>query len=71
MTLRDKDPPKMLLSSLSVGYLQLGRQRTHKRNSCFPSETLLEKTKFSFASGYQLEMVSGLGMRACVHFFQL
>ena len=29
---------------------------------CFPSETPLEKTKFSFASGYQLEIASGLGM---------
>ena len=28
----------------------------------FPSETPLEKTTFSFASGYQLEMASELGM---------
>lgn len=28
----------------------------------------MEKTKLSFASGYQLERVSGLGMESCVHF---
>ena len=27
-----------------------------------PNETPLEKTKFSFVSGYQLEIASGLGM---------
>jgi hypothetical protein len=36
------------------------------------SETPLDKTKFSFASCYQLEIASGLGMGACVHFsFQM
>jgi hypothetical protein len=29
---------------------------------CFLSEILLEKMKFSFACGYQLEIASGLGM---------
>lgn len=33
---------------------------------CMPTGILLEKTHFSFASGCQLEMDSGLGMRACV-----
>ena len=32
---------------------------------CFPSEMPLEETKFSFASGYQLEMTSQLGMGMC------
>lgn len=35
---------------------------------CFPSETPLEKINFSFASGYQLEIASGLGMEAYIHF---
>jgi hypothetical protein len=29
---------------------------------CFPSETSLEETKFSFSGGYQLEIASGEGM---------
>jgi hypothetical protein len=29
---------------------------------CIQSETQLNKTNFSFASGYQLEIASGLGM---------
>ena len=41
------------------------------RGVCFSSETPLEETKFSFVSGYQLELVSGLGMGACIHFFLL
>lgn len=38
---------------------------------CFPDETPLEKIKFSFEDGYQLEISSGLGMGTCAHFFQL
>ena len=38
------------------------------RIASFPSETPLEKTKCSFASGYQLEIASGLGMEVCAHF---
>lgn len=38
--------------------------------ACIPNETLLEKTYFSFVSGYQLEIGSGLGKRFCVHFSQ-
>lgn len=34
----------------------------------FPGETLWEKINFSLASGYQLEIVSGLCMGACVSF---
>ena len=33
------------------------------RIASFPSETPLEKTKCSFASGYQLETASGLGVK--------
>lgn len=37
---------------------------------CILGETFLEKTKFSFASGYQLETVPGLEMIGdCFHFF--
>jgi hypothetical protein len=32
------------------------------RVACFPNETSLEKTNFSFASGYQLKIASGLRM---------
>lgn len=35
---------------------------------CISSETPLEKTILSFASGYQLEIASWLGIGACVHF---
>lgn len=34
--------------------------------ACFPRESLLEKTTFSFPSGYPLEIAFGLGMAACV-----
>lgn len=43
----------------------------HLRVVCLPSETPLDKTKVAFPSGYQLETASGLGIRTCVHFFQL
>lgn len=32
---------------------------------CLPSESLLEKTNFLLASGYQLEIASGLGWSVC------
>lgn len=35
---------------------------------CFPGESPLEDTKFSFVSGYVLEISSGLGMVACIQF---
>jgi hypothetical protein len=38
---------------------------------CFPCETPLKEDKFSFTSSYTLETASGLGVVACVHFFQL
>lgn len=39
---------------------------------CFPNEVSFEETKFSFSSGYQLGIASGLGMDAYIHFsFQL
>jgi hypothetical protein len=36
--------------------------------ACRSSETALEKTNFSFASSYQLEIASELGMKGCVYF---
>lgn len=45
------------LSSFSVGHLLWSSCSTLKRN--FISETPLEKTKFSFANGYALEIASG------------
>jgi hypothetical protein len=53
--------------SFFVGHLQLDMQPA-LGSSLFPHETPLEKTKFSLASGYQLNIASGLGMEACVHF---
>lgn len=38
--------------------------------ACIPIEIPLKKTNFSFASGYQLEIASGLGMGAGVHISQ-
>lgn len=38
---------------------------------CFPSETPVEKTQFSFASGYWLEIASELGMGLCLFFLSL
>jgi hypothetical protein len=35
---------------------------------CFSTDTPLEETKLSFANGYQLEAVSGLGIEAHDHF---
>jgi Na+-transporting methylmalonyl-CoA/oxaloacetate decarboxylase gamma subunit len=35
---------------------------------CFPSETPWEKTKFSFAHGFQLNIASGLGIGADIYF---
>lgn len=34
----------------------------------FPSESTLDKQKFSFVSGYQLEIASGLDVGAYIHF---
>lgn len=39
------------------------------RMVCVPSETPSEKTRLSFDSGHQLEIESGLGKWACVHFY--
>lgn len=38
---------------------------------CFPSETPLEKRKFSFASSCPLVVASGLGIETCIYFFQV
>lgn len=61
MALRDKEPSKSPRSSFVLAAycwahsLPLGAV-------CFPRETPLKKTNFSFASGYQLMVASGLGM---------
>jgi hypothetical protein len=57
----------MPLSLLPVDHLLLGITLPLKV-VCFSNETALEKTKISFASGYQLEIASGLEMETCVHF---
>lgn len=41
----------------------------HLKIVCFPSDTPLEKTKFPFASGCQLETTSELWMEASAHFY--
>jgi hypothetical protein len=54
------------LSSFSVG-ISSWAHSLPLRAVCFPSESPLEETNFSFASVYQLEMASELGTGACVH----
>lgn len=56
----------MPLSSFSVDHLLVDVKPTLR--VFFSSETSLEETKFSFASGYQLERAAELGMEACMHF---
>lgn len=50
----------MPLNSFCVGHLQLG-WGLPLRVVCVASETPLRKTIFPFASGYRLEIASGLG----------
>lgn len=59
--LRNKEPPKILLSSFSIGDLLL--DPTHKKWSVFPLRLPWRKLTFSFASVSLLEIDSGLGMR--------
>lgn len=63
MPLWDKKTPEVPLSLFSVGHLLLGL------HTLFPSETPLEKIKFPFVSGYQLEVACVLGIGVCAHFF--
>lgn len=67
-TLLDMEPPKMPLSSFSVGHLPLGMQLPFRVFFFFSSKTPLEKIKFSFVSAYQLEIAFGIGIRVCVQF---
>ena len=58
-------PPKIQLTSVSIDYLLLG--------ICYPLEWVILSLKLSwrnlhFASGFQLDIASALGMGACVHF---
>lgn len=57
----------MPLSSFSVDHLLLDTQPTLE-SRWFSSETPLEETEFLFASGYQLERASGLGIWISFHF---
>lgn len=61
-----KEPLKLPLSSFRVDHL-LRTWGLAFSMVCIPSETLLEKTKFSFANSYQWEESSGLGIGGCVH----
>lgn len=65
MTLRDEEPSKMPFSSFSDDHLLLDMQPSLKC-SFFPQWDSLEETKLSSASGYQLEVASGLQIGACV-----
>lgn len=65
----NKKLPKMLLS-FSVGPVLLSMHPT-LRVLCFPSEILLEKTKFSLVAGYQLEAASALEIVTFVGLFFL
>lgn len=55
----------MNLSSFSTGYLLLAMSLS-VRVLCFPRKTPLQKNKFSFASGNQMEIPCGVGIRAYV-----
>lgn len=60
MTLRENEPLKISANSSVddwVGQLLLGVQSILMNS--FPSETLLEETKFLLASSYLLEMLPG------------
>lgn len=57
----DKESPWMPLSSFCVGHLLLVMRPALKSGVC-PQWDLLERTNFSFISGYQVETTSGLGL---------
>lgn len=63
----DKEPLNIPLSFFFVAHPLLGTGLL-LRVVYFPSELSLEKTKFSLANGYQLEIASGLGMGTFVPF---
>jgi hypothetical protein len=67
MTIWDREHPTMPLRSYPFAHLLLGMMPAFK-DSLFPSGTLLEKTIFSFASGYQLSIAFELGIGACFQF---
>ena len=72
--LKDKQlgvPPKEEAAGKEGGICST-TEKLKNTKECFfsPSETLMEKTN-SLVSGYPLEIASGLGTGACVHFFQL
>lgn len=66
----DKAPSWMLLSEFLL-VIFFWAFSSPLRVVCFLIETHLEETTISSASGYPLEIASGLGMGACVYSFQL
>jgi hypothetical protein len=60
-----KKNPKILLSLFCVGHLLLGMGPLF---FVFPVRLRWKNQMFSFASNYQLDVSSGLGIEACVHF---
>lgn len=57
----------MSLRLLSVVHLWLAFSISPK-GVYFPNKVPLRKTKFLFATGYHMEIISGLGMGAGIHF---
>lgn len=58
---------KILLNPFCVGHLQLVMGTT-LRCGLYTLRFHWKKAKFSLTSNYQLEIASGRGMGACVHF---
>ena len=56
-----REPPKWSMSTYSVSHPLLSMQSTIKSNF-FPSDTPMQKTKFSFVYGNQLQKDPGLGI---------
>ena len=65
MTLQDKQHPETPPNLFSVDHLLLLDMKPNLKSSLFSPETPLEEAKLSFSSGYQLELVSGLGWGMC------
>lgn len=57
----------MLSSSFCIVYAGC----IFNKRGLYTREASLDKISFSLASGYQLELISGLGVRTCVHFSDL
>lgn len=66
----DKESPRMTLCSFFDVHLLLDMQPTFK-STLFPQLVSLRENKFSICKILSIEITSGLGMGACVYFFQL